>query len=112
MRPGFPDMCCHIVTLLTTGSRSGRETAQKRLGGCEVGDHLCGRSLAAHETHRLTSPDRGLLGPLAVRAQLVLTTVPLLGERVAQGTAAVLRRPRDAPADVEHRRIDGVGLSC
>src|SRR3954452_5650059 len=111
MRPLLPGLRCHIVTRLTCGPRSGGEPAQKRLGGREVGDYLCGRTFAGHETDRLAGPDGGLVGPLALVAQLGLTAVPLLRECVAQGPAAVLRRPRDAAADVEHSRVDGVGLA-
>src|SRR3954469_25981150 len=104
-------MCCHIVTLLTRRSRSGREAAQQQLSGGELGDDVGGRSLAAQEADRLTGPDRSLVRALPRGAQLVVTTVPLLGERVAKRAAAVLRGPRDAAPDVEHRRVDRVGLA-
>src|SRR4051794_23637600 len=104
-------MCCHIVTLLTRRSRSGREAAEQQLSSGELGDDVGGRSLAAQEADRLTSPDRSLVRALPRRPQLVVTTVPLLRERVAKRAAAVLRGPRDAAPDVEHRRVDGVGLA-
>src|SRR3954451_21697675 len=105
-------MCCHIVTLLTRPSRSGREAAQQQLSGGELGDDVGGRSLAAQEADRLTGPDRSLVRALPRCAQLVVATVPLFGEGVAKCAAAVLRGPRDAAPDVEHRRVDRVGLAC
>src|SRR3954449_10896901 len=104
-------MRCHIVTLLTTPSRSGREPAQERLGTGKVRDDLGRGTFAAHHADRLPGPDGGFTGPLAVGAQLVLAAVPLVGEGVAQCATAVLRRPGNAAPDVEHGGVDRVGLT-
>src|SRR3954452_2378614 len=111
MRALLPGLRCHIVTRLTTRSRSVWESAQERLGAGKVGDDVAGRTLAPDHADGLTGPHRGFAGPLAVSAQLVLAAVPLLGERVAQRAAAVLRRPRNAAPDVEHGGVDRVRLA-
>src|SRR3954470_23289911 len=108
MRPVLPGLRCHIVTRLTTWSRSVCEAAQERLGAREVGDDVGSRTLALHHADCLTGPDGGFAGPLAVGAQGAPAAVPLVGEAVPQPAAAVLRRPGNASPDVEHRGVDRV----
>src|SRR3954463_15058141 len=100
-RPVTPERC-HIVTPLTDRSRSGVEPAKQRLCPGKLGDDVRRGPFAGDQTDGLSGPHDGVLRTHAGRTELVLATVPGRGEGVADRAAAVLRRPRDAAAYVEH----------